>query len=238
MRALIAARTHVGNVRTRNEDAFVIGFEPISRSMDAGLVRSFEIETPLLLGVADGIGGHAAGDVASETAVVGLAMHSYSERGALAEVLHAIDASLLARGDDPSTYRMGTTFCGMLLGPQPVGLVVGDGFLGVRAGRALQPFGPSWDDVAASMAIDSALGGRDPSSPLVLSWRTMPFVVGGRYVVASDGIVRATTYEAFAAAIREGRDPKDCLDRIFMLGLAGIAPDNITCIIAEVTADS
>ena len=206
--------------------------------MDAGLVRSFDLTTPLLLGVADGIGGHAAGDLASDTAVAALALQSYSEHGALAKVLHAIDASLLARGDEPSTYRMGTTFCGMLLGPKPIGLVVGDGFLGVRAGRALQPFGPSWDDVASSMAISSALGGRDRSSPLLLSWREMPFILGGRYVVASDGIVRATTHEAFASALREGRDPTDCLDRIFALGLAGKAPDNITCIIAEVTTDS
>lgn len=207
---------------------------------ESQLNDTFGIEEPILLGVADGIGGHKAGDIASDIAVSGLSARRFADRDALASELQTIDTTLLAQGSAADTFRMGTTFCGMLLGPQPVGVVIGDGFLAVRSGRALQPFGPSWDDIAESTTITSALGGREASTlpRLALSWREMPFAIGARYVIASDGIVRALSYESFAESIRVGNDPTECLERIFSLALTGAAPDNITCIIAEVMPES
>lgn len=59
-RVAVAGRSHPGRVRTRNEDAFLIAAVP-GDPPDPDACR--------LIGVADGVGGHSAGDVASELAL-------------------------------------------------------------------------------------------------------------------------------------------------------------------------
>src|SRR5262245_26707001 len=65
-----AARTHVGKVRPANEDSYLIfrtsrSFECLHTSLpDDQLPPRFE-EAGYVMAVADGMGGHGAGDVAS-----------------------------------------------------------------------------------------------------------------------------------------------------------------------------
>jgi|GEM_PF-3621837 len=230
----IAARTHLGTVRAHNEDAFVIGDSAVAGTSDTRIERMVSIDSPLLLGVADGIGGHKAGGVASERATRRLAAGPFCAQQALEDVLRALDTELLEAGNAVQTFRLGTTFCGILFSPSPVGVVIGDGFIGMLSGRALRPFGLSWADIEQTSSLDAALGGRNPSIPFSLDWHNIPFDAGARYVIATDGVIRALDYNAFRSAISEGVTPTDCLDRIFSRALQTRAPDNLTCIIVEV----
>jgi PPM family protein phosphatase len=60
----IAAFTHRGRVRPDNEDAIAIGDHILTGDMDAPVVMTAPIDSCLLM-IADGMGGHAHGAMAS-----------------------------------------------------------------------------------------------------------------------------------------------------------------------------
>lgn len=135
----VGAATHVGKVRANNEDGY--------------LVRGN------LLAVADGMGGHNAGEVASSTALAVLRDYPFSEgviEAAAAagepasssrageELLEAVQLAhetLLAMSDaDPSLSGMGTTLTAALVQPDTIHVAhVGDSRLYVVRDGFLQP---------------------------------------------------------------------------------------------------
>jgi protein phosphatase len=79
----VSALTHPGHVRTNNEDHFLVNkatraLETMLTSLPAGDVPERADEVNYVMVVADGMGGRAAGEVASRLAIsalVGLALH-------------------------------------------------------------------------------------------------------------------------------------------------------------------
>ena len=97
MKLVIAAATDVGRVRSANEDSFVI-------DDDAGL-----------LAVADGMGGHQAGEVASATAIAALRSSSPPATPIDAAIVEA-NAAVFSRAlGDPALRGMGTTLTAAVL---------------------------------------------------------------------------------------------------------------------------
>ena len=105
----VAGQTHVGRVRAANEDSYqVLWGEKSPQGIDALLV------------VADGMGGHAAGEVASEMAVdevVGLMTGSDGTTGTrgqdyldvLGRILQEVNTAVYQAGQDSDKRGMGTT---------------------------------------------------------------------------------------------------------------------------------
>lgn len=94
MRYTIATATHVGRVRDGNEDSVY----PVEDESTVG---------PVIVAVADGMGGHAAGEVASATAI-GAAVEA-GDDSAVARVEAANAAVLSAAAEDTARTGMGTT---------------------------------------------------------------------------------------------------------------------------------
>jgi protein phosphatase len=126
----LAARSHQGHVRSSNEDHFLIirfgrSLETLRTSLPADTVPARSAEVGYGLFVADGMGGHHAGEVASRTAIttlVGLVLRTpdwiLSSNPQDAEQLiermaarfRHIDAALREEGrDNPRLMGMGTT---------------------------------------------------------------------------------------------------------------------------------
>jgi protein phosphatase len=98
----VAYRTEVGHVRSRNEDA-------VLARPERGLVA-----------VADGLGGHPAGDVASITAMRSIDESGLTGDSGESDLREAADAAhhavLSAAEDEPGRYGMGTTIVVATLG--------------------------------------------------------------------------------------------------------------------------
>lgn len=229
----------------------------VARS-DRGLVRSNNQDAvyagPRLLAVADGMGGHAAGEIASKIVIAALAPLDDDEPGddLLGQLRDAVEAgngaiSELVAGD-PELDGMGTTLTAILFAGSKLGLVnIGDSrtYL-MRNGNVNQI---THDDSFVQSLIDEgritaeeanthpqrslllrALTGHDAIEPTLNLREVRP---GDRYLLCSDGLSGVISHETLAEAMHIP-DPQTCADRMIELALRGGGPDNVTVIIADV----
>lgn len=226
---------------------------------DRGLIREGNQDSvyagPRLLAVADGMGGMAAGDVASNLAIAAMAPLDEDVPGdslvdSLRAAVEMANQNLRDAVDaNPALEGMGTTLTGMLFSGTKFGMVhVGDSraYL-LRDGEFIQV---TKDDTYVQMLVDEgritleeasvhpqrsllirALQGSDVDP----QYSVRPAVVGDRYLLCSDGLSGPVSDESIAATLREYVDPDQCAERLVQLALRGGGPDNITVIVADVT---
>src|SRR3954468_9269665 len=110
MKVQIAALTDAGSVRQVNEDTIsVLGWRPINQRGQPSVMGT-QVERPELILLADGMGGHAYGERASELVVQYLNRNVDRLSTELETVLAEADAELLAVAErEPDTKGMGTT---------------------------------------------------------------------------------------------------------------------------------
>ena len=231
-----AVRSDVGLLREGNEDSAYAG--------------------PHLLAIADGMGGHAAGEVASAVAISALAGLDQTPGTDLLDPL----ADAVARANttlhemslaDPAVEGMGTTLTAMLWQDARVALChIGDSraYL-LRDGdfsqitrdhtlvQSLVDDGRLTPEAAASHPQRSLLlralqAGRDDQADLQLREARD----GDRYLLCSDGLHDCADSEQIAAVLLGVADPDQAARDLVALAIAGGGPDNITCIVADVTA--
>ncbi|MCU1630539.1 MAG: protein serine/threonine phosphatase [Pseudonocardia sp.] len=229
-----SARSDRGLVRQNNQDAVYAG--------------------PRLLALADGMGGHAAGEVASSLVISALAPLDEDDPGddLLAELR---DATFLGNAaitrhvaEAPDLEGMGTTLTAILFAGSRLGMVhVGDSrCYQLRGGEFTQI---TKDDTFVQSLIDEGRITEEeahthPQRSLLLRAITGQEVepsltirearAGDRYLLCSDGLSGPVSDETLADTLREYRDPRECADRLIELALRGGGPDNITCIVADV----
>lgn len=235
------ARSDVGLVRDGNEDSAYAG----SR----------------LLAVADGMGGHAAGEVASAVAVTALAPldREPGEGPTGQDPLEALAAAVRAANQqirrsvegDPALAGMGTTLTALLWTGSTLGLAhIGDSrAYRLRAGRLEQvsrdhTYVQSLVDAGRLSAAEAdthpqrnlmlrALDGRgDPDPDLV----TIDVQAGDRLLLCSDGLSGVLS-DAVIEKTLSRSDLTGAAERLVELALKGGAPDNVTLVVADVLAD-
>ena len=130
VRVDVSALTHTGRVRENNEDHFLVtkatrALETMTTSLPAGDVPARADEVNYVMVVADGMGGHAAGEMASRLAIsslVGLALdipdwifwvdaeHAPEMERRAREAVQQVGSLLVQRGrQDASLRGMGST---------------------------------------------------------------------------------------------------------------------------------
>ena len=229
-----SARSDRGLVRQNNQDAVYAG--------------------PRLLALADGMGGHAAGEVASSLVISALAPLDEDDPGddLLAELRDAAvqgNAAITRHvAEAPDLEGMGTTLTAILFAGSRLGLVhIGDSrAYQLRGGELTQI---TRDDTFVQSLIDEgriteeeahthpqrslllrAITGQDIEPSLTMR-EARP---GDRYLLCSDGLSGVVSDETLAETLTTYRDPRECADRMIELALRGGGPDNITCIVADV----
>jgi PPM family protein phosphatase len=220
-----AAASETGLVRRNNEDAAYSG--------------------RFLFAVADGLGGHAAGEVASAAVIESLRAHDADVgSGALLEVLgHAVteanaEVARQAAGD-PARFGMGTTLTAMLWSGDTAALVhIGDSrAFRLRDGQLLQI---TEDHVLGNLVSNAGplapvlsryLDGRPDRSP-DLGLRDLR--TGDRYLICSDGLSPVVSSEEISAVLAAAADPADAVRELIALADKAGAPDNISAIVIDV----
>lgn len=229
-----AVRSDIGHVRDGNEDAGYAG----SR----------------LIAVADGMGGQAAGEVASSVIIGRLAQ--LDEEGVGPDALEALERAVLVANEDlramvqaePELEGMGTTLTALLsAGPQLAMVHVGDSRCYLYRDQQLVQVthdhtfvqtlvddGQITPDEAAvhpqRSLLMRALDG-NPELQLDLSVREAR--VGDRYLLCTDGLSGVISAETIAEAMSL-TTPADVVERLVDLALRGGGPDNITVVVADI----
>lgn len=223
--------TDVGRVRARNEDCV---------SVDAGLG---------LVLVADGMGGHNAGDVASRMAVEGTlsamqgATPDDDQHRLPAALRHAHDAIYAAAGEDYERSGMGTTVVAAWL--RPSGLVaahVGDSRLYRLRDGTLEAL--TRDHTAVQELVDRGIltpaqarvsGRRNMLSRALGSYPDVEIdcavhahAPGDTYLLCSDGLTNMVEDGEIAALLTESPSLADAADRLVALANERGGRDNIT----------
>ena len=224
---------------------------------DRGLVRGNNEDSayagPNLLVLADGMGGHAAGEVASQLMVEHLEHLDRDPEdadmlallGAAAEDGNAsIEASV---AEHPEQAGMGTTLTATMFNGRELGLIhVGDsrGYL-LRDGELRQL---TVDDTfVQSLVNDGKLAPEDvsshPQKSLILKAYTGRAVEphleliqvqpGDRILLCSDGLSDPVTQQTIQLALGDGT-PEMAANRLIELALRSGGPDNVTVVVAEV----
>ncbi|MFC0675680.1 Stp1/IreP family PP2C-type Ser/Thr phosphatase [Brachybacterium hainanense] len=231
-----AARTDVGLVRSNNQDSGYAGSH--------------------LLVVADGMGGHAGGDVASSVAIAHLT--SLDSETPASDIVSSLETAILEANqailrrarDEPQLAGLGTTVTALLRAEGRFALAhIGDSraYL-LRDGETAQV---TKDHTFVQRLIDEGrlteeeaerhpqrsvimrvLGDVDSDPELDLSLRTAR--AGDRWMLCSDGLSGLVSLATIDATMQEIEDPGECADALVQLALKGGGQDNITCIIADV----
>jgi len=237
-----AAKSDVGMVRRDNEDSGYAG--------------------RTLLVVADGMGGHAAGELASSTAVATLAELD-SEDLPAGDVLTALDDAMLTSAEriaqfiqaDPSRAGMGTTLTAILWRGGRIALIhVGDSRAYLLRGGELSQI--THDHTYVQTLIDAGRitaeeARTHPKRNLLLraidgtgipegETSIREAQVGDRYLLCSDGLCGVVTDAVIETVLAQVPDPTAAVTELVDLALAAGAPDNVTAVIADVVevADS
>jgi PPM family protein phosphatase len=230
-----AVRSDVGLLREGNEDSAYAG--------------------PRLLAVADGMGGHAAGEVASALTIASIAELDAGRPpadmvGALAGAVGRANARLQDKiTANPAIEGMGTTLTALLWSDGHAAVLhIGDsrGYL-LRGGELYQITKDhtlvqslvdegriSADDVSTHpqrSLLLRALDGRSAAEP---DLSVHEGLAGDRYLLCSDGLSGVVADEVLRDTLAAVADPDAATRELIDLANAGGGPDNITCIVADV----
>jgi serine/threonine protein phosphatase PrpC len=225
-----ASGTHVGLVRRRNEDAFYQG--------------------QWLFAVADGLGGHVAGDIASATAID--AIKPYDRRmdpdelaGNLGRAISDANDALRRRiRDEPQQAGMGTTMVALMHSGDTAALAnIGDSraylmrdrhhlvqisedhtYEHLVAGAATVPTLPE--------KITRFLDGRPDGRSADITRHQMH--AGDRILLCSDGLSSYVPHHVIEDALRAEVDPDQAVDVLVKAALDQGGRDNVTVLVINV----
>jgi serine/threonine protein phosphatase PrpC len=222
---LTAAISETGLVRKNNEDAAYSGNR--------------------LQAVADGMGGHAAGEVASAAVIRSLRRHDVhvDRDDLLATLSRAVtdaNASVAAEAAaNPARRGMGTTLTALLWSDASFALAnIGDSrAFRLRDGQLRQI---TEDHVMANLVSNAGpfapvlsryLDGRPDRSP-DLSMHDAH--AGDRYLICSDGLSPVVELARIQATLSHAAAPREALRQLVALAVEAGAPDNVTVVVIDV----
>lgn len=234
-----AAQTNAGLKRAQNQDSFLAA-APV-------------------FAVADGMGGHAAGDEASAAVVARLAEHlsgAFASTDEITEALRHASADIgeIVDVHDGAAAGAGTTVTGIALTLQarrPYWAVfnIGDSRVYSLVDRVLTQL--TVDHSAVQAMVDSgritpleaeshpnrniitrAVGfGKNPVPDL---W-FIPVTQGERLLICSDGLTKEVDFDLIRLLLTEAFDADDAAGLLLEAALAAGGRDNVTTVVVEVT---
>ncbi len=226
------SRTDVGCLRDHNEDSLVV--------------------SPPLFAVADGMGGHAAGEVASEIAVNVLAEQApaHPDANALGNAVVAANRAVLrgAKAWDAKAWEPRAP-AAMLEGERLVIAQVGDSRAYLLHQGKLQQLTRDHslmaDMIEAGQLTPEEARTHPQRSVITRALGSDPHLqpdlyeinveTGDRLLLCSDGLSTMVQDEDIESLMARTRDPQRCASQLVNAAIAAGGHDNVTVIVADVT---
>jgi protein phosphatase len=236
---IAAAATATGRRHTSNEDGHLVG--------------------DVVFAVADGMGGHAAGEVASAMALSRL--HQFVGRtdldaeSVLAALTGVSDEIFLAGVGNTEQRGMGTTVAGLAMvrmagAPHWLVFNVGDSRVYRFAGGVLTRLTADHSEVAELVAagtltadealryprrnvITRALGGRQ--TPDIDVWMFPPNPVE-RFLLCTDGLYQTVPDDVLTAVLDAHPEPGAAAEELVATAVAAGADDDVTAVVVDLAA--
>ena len=228
------SRTHVGNVRPTNQDTVILGHS--------------------LYGVADGMGGHLAGDIASRMTgeLLTASLSGLEPRpDTLQQSISDINGQVYSRQKaDETLHGMGTTLTVLWEGSESIFIAhIGDSRAYLLRDGSLSQVTNDHSMVAELMRegllteeeaakhpyrhmITRAVG-TDPEVEADI--QTVDKQPGDRWLVCSDGLSNCVPFDDLLESMTQ-YSLQEAADRLLHLALANGGQDNITLVLTEVPA--
>ena len=212
---------------------------------DSGLI------SPKLIAVADGMGGHAGGEVASTIAITALATTEINENSLLT-ITTDIDSAILHKSQtQPDLAGMGTTLTALHINNEAVELLhVGDTRCYAFAGGKLNQL--SHDHTVMQELIDQgritpdeavnhpqrsllthALMGDSGIEPVI---QLYPIKIGDQFLLCSDGLTSVLSDFEIGKILKK-YSGQELVENLVAETKAKGAPDNVTVIWAEIVSE-
>ncbi|MEM9038059.1 MAG: Stp1/IreP family PP2C-type Ser/Thr phosphatase [Actinomycetota bacterium] len=228
------ASTHAGRVRAANQD-------------------SVFAQAPLFI-VADGMGGHRAGETASRLTVESLSASTFDDLDGFVEAVRETNRYVhQSASDDSELQGMGTTVTAMrIAGSHEAALInVGDSRAYRLRGETFERLTEDHSYVGALLREGSISEQEAEMHPYrnmltraigiepeveVDSW-SLELEAGDRYLLCSDGLINELQDDQVQAALRRLADPGDAARELVRLANDRGGRDNITVVVVDVVAD-
>ena len=233
MRVQAGVATDIGKVREGNEDSFLI--------------------EPPLYAVADGMGGHRGGEVASQLALVTVEQLFRQGQGTLAEQVREANRAVFERSsEDRKVTGMGTTLTAAAVRGNEVHLVhVGDSRAYLLRAGALRQLTEDHTLVGRMLkageiteaeaevhphrnVLTRALGTEPDVS---VDERDVGMLDGDRLVLCSDGLTNMVTESQIQAILESTTDAQEAADRLVRAANRAGGVDNITVVVLDLLDD-
>ncbi|HSL11233.1 MAG TPA: Stp1/IreP family PP2C-type Ser/Thr phosphatase, partial [Actinomycetota bacterium] len=234
MKIRVGVATDIGRVREGNEDSFLV--------------------EPPLYAVADGMGGHRGGEVASQLALETVERMFRAGRGTLEEQIREANRAVFARSsEDRSVAGMGTTLTAALVSDAGVHLAhVGDSraYL-LRAGAFRQltqdhtlvhrmldagEISEAEAEVHPHRNVLTRVVGTEPD--VRVDERDVGLLEGDRLLLCSDGLTNMVTEDQIQAILEATpTNPQEAADRLVRAANRAGGVDNITVLVLDLVGD-
>lgn len=245
-----ATRSKIGLKRSNNEDCWRI---------EIGNLRNVSlVDNRMLFAVADGMGGHPCGEVASKIACGALAGF-FEAQGKISgnnlqktteQFFFDIDEQLKQYTRiNPACLHMGTTLSVMIIcGEQAVISHVGDTRIYCLRDEKLKLLTTDHTFVQEMIekgALTAKMGETSPhrnvltrvvgtEEPLeVVSSQILDVITGDRFLLSSDGLHDSVSFQDIELMLGEGDDPEKTAKRLLSCAIANGGRDDITLIIVH-----
>ncbi|WP_030935600.1 PP2C family protein-serine/threonine phosphatase [Streptomyces sp. NRRL S-646] len=242
----VSAVSHPGLLRERNEDSLVVGPWTLCATVtESPQTLVFPLGTPLVVAVADGLGGHPGGDVASalvarRIASIGPAM---DDEEAVRAVLNACNRAVYQAAAEGSEFTaMGTTVAGIVVRPGSLLIFnVGDSRVLAASRDGLRQVSvddspPLAPGQRTTSLVTQCLGGSPGYRAISPHVTAAPLSPGDRYLVCTDGLTDPLTTDVIEELLRDHNDGRAAFE-LWKAAIAAGGPDNITLAVVRVADD-
>ncbi|MDQ8703987.1 protein phosphatase 2C domain-containing protein [Streptomyces sp. LHD-70] len=241
----VTALSHPGLMREHNEDSLAVGPWTLCATVTENpQTLGFPLGTPLVVAVADGIGGQPAGEVASSLVVRHLASlgTTLDSEQAVKDALNVCNRSVYAAADgDPHLTAMGTTVAGVVVLERDLLVFnVGDSRVLDVTSRHEMLHRLTVDDNPpmppgrrTTSVLTQALGGAPSFTAISPHVSTRPLSTGERYLVCTDGLTDPVQEDRLDAVLRSS-DGGRAAFALWKSAIDAGGPDNITLALISV----